>query len=78
MTYEELLRATSTGKLPKVRYGDRIGQVVTIKDNRSYKGCAVDFGEKYDEWFHDAPTSTTDKRSKYLYQLELAEEGGEG
>ncbi len=72
MTWNELLTATATGTLPKVKQGNAIGQVTTIKQNRNHQGCAVDFGNGYDEWFHDH--NQRDGRSKYMDELELIKE----
>jgi hypothetical protein len=67
MTWEELLKASANGILPKVKRGDVIGQVTTIKARQTTKGCAVDFGKGYDDWFH--AENTGDKRSKYMDEL---------
>jgi len=69
MTWEELLTVSSSGKLPQVKWGELIGQVTTIKQRKNTKGCAVDFGKGYDEWFHSE--NTGDKRSKYMNEIEL-------
>ena len=69
MTWNELLQAASTGIMPKVKRGDSIGTVTTIKHKGKYKGCAVDFGYNWDDWFH--AEKQNDKRSKYMAELEL-------
>jgi hypothetical protein len=78
MTMKELLKACGDGEMPKVKLISHrkyiaegsIGQVVTIKNNRSFGGCSVDFGIiNYDCWFHDSEDN--DKRSSYMYQLEI-------
>jgi hypothetical protein len=68
MKFEDLLKACASG-LPIVYYNGNKGQVTTIKDNGRYKGCAVNFGKNYDEWFHDVESE--DKRSKYMKDLNL-------
>lgn len=62
-------KASANGTLPKVRRGDAIGQVTTIKQRQTTKGCAVDFGKGYDDWFHSE--NKGDKRSKYMDELSL-------
>lgn len=71
MTFEELLKACSKGKMPMVLdpVKNRIGYVTTIKDNGKHKGCAVAFHTHYDEWFWDS--TENDKRRQYLRNLEL-------
>ncbi len=72
MTWDELLKSVSSGKLPKVRWQDKVGTVSTIKHKGAYKGCAVDIGVGWDVWFH--AETQTDKRSKYMAELELIED----
>lgn len=70
MTFEELLRACgNNGRLPEVVYNGKIGKVTTIRDNGLLKGCSVNLGKDYDDWFHDS--ESTDKRSKYMRDLTL-------
>ena len=71
MTFEELLIACSSGKMPKVRtQGGSIGTVCVIKDNGRHKGCAVNFpGIAWDTWFTDS--DETDKRTRYMRELSL-------
>lgn len=74
MTFEELLEASSKG-LPMVEYhspnypGVQSGKVTVIKDNSSFKGCAVRLSNNYDEWFYAEPG--TDNRKKYMRDLKI-------
>lgn len=70
MTFPELLQASANG-MPKVKDASgKIGQVVVIKQNRAYSGCAVEFpGVPYDVWFH--AEWKEDKRSRYMQELEI-------
>lgn len=81
MTIEQLLKACSSGNMPRVRIETPVrhstahtGIVTTIKqsaDCEGHTGCAVRFdGMKYDSWFH-AKTGT-DKRTRYMSELSLA------
>lgn len=69
MTWIQLCESISTGQMPLVKRGGITGQVVVIKSNRSYKGCAVDFGKGYDEFFYE--NEKNDKRSKYMSELDI-------
>jgi len=71
MTWNELLKELSKGKMPKVKRGDDIGTITAIRYKGKHKGCSVDFGHKWDDWFH--AENTGDKRSKYMDELELVE-----
>ncbi len=84
MTYEELLKACSTGALPRVSIGTMVahatskkGVVTSVKDTTTvknlsitYKGCSVRFdGMAYDTWFY--AESEKDKRKHYMSELTL-------
>lgn len=77
MTWEELLKSVSSGKMPNVRSDTSIkyatsneGIVTTIKDNGKHKGVGVTFpGQNWEEWFHCSDSN--DKRSKYLRDLHI-------
>ncbi len=81
LTFEELLKACSSGEMPQVFVDDTIrgassnvGTVVCIKkqnvSNWHTQGCAVHFpGMKYTIWFN--AVTETDKRSRYMAELTL-------
>ncbi len=77
MKFEEILKACSSGKLPKVlsscpiKYAQSAkGTVTTIKANGKHSGVGVTFeGLDYELWFHDS--DDTDKRTRYLRDLTL-------
>lgn len=77
MTFQELLKACASGKMPRVKSTEHFkghtsttGTVTTIKTNGKHSGCAVTFdGMAYDTWFHEEWEE--DKRSKYMNQLIL-------
>lgn len=78
MNFSELLIACGSGKMPRVIYtGDNhkkikkgtSGTITTIKDNGRHKGVAVNFGNDWDDWFHES--DDTDKRSLYLRDLTI-------
>lgn len=70
MTFEELLKACSTGELPRVQFYDLNGRVTVIKDNEGFKGCGVKFSKMpYDTWFY--AEDGNDGRKKYMKDLIL-------
>lgn len=77
MTYEQLLKHCACGEMPRVRVikahkGLSLGAegvVVTIKNSKGYRGIGVDFGRGWDDWFY--AEEGTDKRMKYMNQLEI-------
>ncbi len=78
MTWDDLLTAVVREyyqpSLPTVRNkkDGRIGTITVIKNNGKFKGCAVQYlDQEYDVWFYAEPG--TDKRSKYMEDLELFE-----
>lgn len=75
MNFGELLSACANGMIdvkcsvPIKGATSDVGQVVVLKDNRSWKGCAVQFpGLTYDTWFGEEPAAT-DRRSHYMHEL---------
>lgn len=71
MTFEELLKACSSGRMPEVETeaGDK-GTVVTIKNGDGYHGCAVRFWSfDYNTWFYAKDGS--DRRCRYMKELKL-------
>lgn len=77
MTFEELLIACSSGRMPNVKSTveikgatSNIGTVIAIKFDKNYKGCAVQFpGKHHDDFFH--AVKYTDGKRKYLSDLVL-------
>jgi hypothetical protein len=70
MTIKELLTASADGMPMVTDESGRIGQVVVIKKNRDYAGCAVEFpGVLYDIWFNE--DYQDDRRRRYMKELKL-------
>lgn len=87
MTFEELLKACGSGKLPKVKTSKpfshknaeggfsrpEIGVVVTIKNTDRHKGCAVYYeGLNWYPWYR--ADNGNDYRSQYMRDLTIIEE----
>lgn len=77
MTFEGLLKACASGKMPRIestepirQSSSRKGTVTTIKHNGRYSGCGITFDSmNYELWFYSE--AGTDKRKKYMSQLIL-------
>lgn len=77
MTFQELLKACSTGVMPQVSIAQKIkfasnnvGTVTNIKQTKSFTGCAVKFtGCDYETWFYEHKTE--DKRMHHMGELTL-------
>lgn len=71
-TFEDVLKACASGKMPKVTDGTKIGQIVTIKNGDGYHGVGVYYeGVGYVKWYH--AKHQDDHRSKYMSQLTIVE-----
>lgn len=74
MTFKELLtKSAELGEFPRVFYPEHgPGTITVLKNNRSYKGCGVQFDSlNYDKWFWDSDEA--DKRTKYMRDLTFLE-----
>lgn len=70
MTFEEVLKACSNGKMPKVEDRGCVGQVTAIKNGDGYVGISVKFpNTSYNVWFH--AEEKKDKRARYMSELNL-------
>lgn len=80
MTFDEILKSCSSGKLPRVTTNIEVpytshvtGTITTIKQNSRHCGVGVTFdGLAYEVWHHDSKDN--DKRSRYIRNLSLLDE----